>query len=124
MDLNGWILQFDTKEARASQVEENPLFIGLNDYDALLKQLFPQYFTLHWDSTETLDIDYAKERFCGDLFFKLPLEYNNFGIEAVCGLVRLHSFFYPSDFYFNGVLHTDNINRHRKINWNHDNTGH
>ena len=124
MDLKGWILQFDIKEAGESQVEENPLFIRLTDYDALIRELFPQYFTLHWDSTEALDIDYAKERFCFDLFFKLPPEYNASSIEAVCDLVRLHSFFYPSDFYFNGVLHTDNINGHKESNWNRRNTGH
>lgn len=122
--FKAWILQFDKKEAFQSKLDENPLFIRLSDNQALIEHLFPQYFALHWNSASPKDLASAKEHFLSELFYKLPAQYDKFSAEAVCDLIRQHSYFYPSEFYYNGALYTADIESHRVIQWNLSDNGH
>lgn len=123
-ELKGWVLQFDIKEALDAGLDQNPLFTRLEDYTVLAERLFPQWYTLHSDPTEPNDLDDAKEMFFADFFYKLPPEYDQCSIEAICDLIRKHSFWYPSEFYHDGSLHTGDIKDHRVTQWNHSHSGH
>lgn len=112
-EFKGWILQFDIKEAWDAGLDCNPLFQQLENYDALVEQLFPQWHIFHSDVSELSDLDRSKEMFCSDLFYKLPPEYNQYSIEALCDMLRKHSFWYPGDFYYDGSLYTADIKGHR-----------
>jgi len=122
--LKGWVLQFDIKEALDAGIDQNPLFTRFEDITVLVENLFPQWYTLHSDLEEINDHNDLKEIFFDDVFYKLPSEYDSFSIEAICDVIREHSFWYPSDFYYDGSLYTGDIKNHRVTQWNHAQTGH
>ena len=115
--ISGWILQFDVKAAWEFNLDNNPAFIPIDDYDYLEEKLFPQVFAYEFSQSSIAQyestLESHKENFFSCCFYKLSQEYDSLSPTEVCDLIRLHSHQYPEEMFLDGNLYPDDIKGHR-----------